>query len=153
MSSRYTEEARWDSFLQASTPAWCQWVTVSRVCVQPSGLSLSRDGGELFVADSESSTVRGCELTTGGGRPHVGGDRLFTDNLFRFGDRRGPLIPALGSPRQCVWATLSRAWSEKRCGCRAVDHAACWPKTGLVGHHRKWVHVMPLHSVPEETAS
>ena len=56
-------------------------------CVQPSGLSLSVAGDEIWVADSESSTVRSCELDSGAGRPHVGGDKLFSDNLFRFGDR------------------------------------------------------------------
>lgn len=38
------------------------------VRVQPSGLSLSTDGRELWVADSESSTVRSMDLTTGGSR-------------------------------------------------------------------------------------
>ena len=38
------------------------------VWVQPSGLSLSVDGRELWVADSESSTVRSMDLTTGGSR-------------------------------------------------------------------------------------
>ena len=33
---------------------------------QPSGISLSRDGSELWVADSESSTVRSMSLATGG---------------------------------------------------------------------------------------
>ena len=33
---------------------------------QPSGLSLSRDGADLWVADSESSTVRSMRLATGG---------------------------------------------------------------------------------------
>lgn len=36
--------------------------------MQPSGLSLSMDGRELWVADSESSTVRSMDLTTGGSR-------------------------------------------------------------------------------------
>lgn len=33
---------------------------------QPSGLALSRDGADLWVADSESSTVRSMRLATGG---------------------------------------------------------------------------------------
>ena len=33
---------------------------------QPSGISLSADGRELWVADSESSTVRSMSLATGG---------------------------------------------------------------------------------------
>lgn len=40
---------------------------------QPSGLSLSQD--MLFIADSESSTVRRLDLTTGQLYPAVGGDR------------------------------------------------------------------------------
>lgn len=35
---------------------------------QPSGLSLSADGAELWVADSESSAIRSCSLATGAGR-------------------------------------------------------------------------------------
>ena len=63
--------------------------------VQPCGLSLSIDGSELYVADSESSTVRSCDAASGAGRPHVGGDALFSDNLFRFGDRHASLRPSL----------------------------------------------------------
>ena len=33
---------------------------------QPSGISLSADSSELWVADSESSTVRSMSLATGG---------------------------------------------------------------------------------------
>ncbi|CAL8471539.1 g11081 [Coccomyxa elongata] len=62
---------------------------------QPSGLSLSTDGRELWVADSESSTVRSMDLTTGGSTAHVGGDALFADNLFRFGDKDGSGTGAL----------------------------------------------------------
>ncbi len=45
-----------------------QWIQRYAVWVQPSGLSLSVDGRELWVADSESSTVRSMDLTTGGSR-------------------------------------------------------------------------------------
>lgn len=33
---------------------------------QPSGISLSADGHEMWVADSESSTVRSMDLASGG---------------------------------------------------------------------------------------
>lgn len=40
---------------------------------QPSGLSLSDDGQTLFVADSESSTVRGVAVPSGSVKALVGG--------------------------------------------------------------------------------
>ncbi|CAN4108921.1 unnamed protein product [Withania somnifera] len=56
---------------------------------QPSGISLSRDLKEAYIADSESSSVRAVDIRTGGSRPLVGGDPLFAENLFRFGDHDG----------------------------------------------------------------
>ncbi|KMZ74500.1 NHL repeat-containing protein 2 [Zostera marina] len=56
---------------------------------QPSGLSLSSDNLELYVADSESSSVRAVNLITGGSKLLAGGDPLFSDNLFKFGDHDG----------------------------------------------------------------
>ncbi|KAL7588310.1 hypothetical protein Lser_V15G39866 [Lactuca serriola] len=56
---------------------------------QPSGLSLSPDVKEAYIADSESSSIRALNLTTGGSRLVVGGDPVFSDNLFKFGDRDG----------------------------------------------------------------
>ncbi|EFJ50214.1 hypothetical protein VOLCADRAFT_80356 [Volvox carteri f. nagariensis] len=57
---------------------------------QPSGLSLAGDGsGLMYVADSESSTIRVLDLGSGGSGLKVGGDPLFSDNLFRFGDKDG----------------------------------------------------------------
>ncbi|XP_059063416.1 protein SUPPRESSOR OF QUENCHING 1, chloroplastic isoform X2 [Cryptomeria japonica] len=56
---------------------------------QPSGISLSPDMQELYVADSESSSIRAVNLKTGGSRLLAGGDPLFADNLFQFGDRDG----------------------------------------------------------------
>lgn len=38
-------------------------------------------------ADSESSSVRRLDLGSGGSRLLVGGDPMFSDNLFRFGDK------------------------------------------------------------------
>ncbi|KAE9615930.1 putative transcription factor WD40-like family [Lupinus albus] len=56
---------------------------------QPSGLSLSRDLAEIYVADSESSSIRALNLKTGGSRLLAGGDPIFSDNLFKFGDQDG----------------------------------------------------------------
>ncbi|KAJ9557732.1 hypothetical protein OSB04_012346 [Centaurea solstitialis] len=56
---------------------------------QPSGLSLSPDVKEAYIADSESSSIRALNLTTGGSRLIVGGDPVFSDNLFKFGDHDG----------------------------------------------------------------
>ncbi|XP_071709747.1 protein SUPPRESSOR OF QUENCHING 1, chloroplastic [Rutidosis leptorrhynchoides] len=56
---------------------------------QPSGLSLSPDAKEVYIADSESSSIRALNLQTGGSRLIVGGDPVFSDNLFKFGDRDG----------------------------------------------------------------
>ena len=66
---------------------------------QPSGLALipksstsrlaSLEDMQVLVADSESSTIRRLDLTTGGAAACVGGDPLFSDNLFKFGDADG----------------------------------------------------------------
>ncbi|CAN1356753.1 Protein SUPPRESSOR OF QUENCHING 1, chloroplastic [Linum perenne] len=56
---------------------------------QPSGLSFSPDLKELYIADSESSSVRALDMKTGGSRLLVGGDPIFPENLFKFGDRDG----------------------------------------------------------------
>lgn len=36
----------------------------------------------LYLADSESSSVRSVDLTTGGAKLLAGGDPTFADNLF-----------------------------------------------------------------------
>ncbi|KAG8472641.1 hypothetical protein CXB51_034573 [Gossypium anomalum] len=56
---------------------------------QPSGISLSPDLMEAYVADSESSSIRALDLKTGGSRLLAGGDPVFSENLFRFGDHDG----------------------------------------------------------------
>ncbi|GBG78262.1 hypothetical protein CBR_g26293 [Chara braunii] len=56
---------------------------------QPSGLSLSTDRTVLYVADSESSSIRAVNLQTGGTTLYAGGDPTFADNLFKFGDKDG----------------------------------------------------------------
>ena len=52
---------------------------------QPSGLSAGPAG--VYVADSESSSVRLMDAASGGARLLAGGDASYADNLFRFGDR------------------------------------------------------------------
>ncbi|KAG4111649.1 hypothetical protein ERO13_D13G115500v2 [Gossypium hirsutum] len=56
---------------------------------QPSGISVSPDLMEAYVADSESSSIRALDLKTGGSRLLAGGDPVFSENLFRFGDHDG----------------------------------------------------------------
>ncbi|KAK6915673.1 NHL repeat [Dillenia turbinata] len=56
---------------------------------QPSGVSLSPDLKEIYVADSESSSIRALSLETGGSRLLAGGDPIFAENLFKFGDHDG----------------------------------------------------------------
>ncbi|KAL3843548.1 hypothetical protein ACJIZ3_000951 [Penstemon smallii] len=56
---------------------------------QPSGISLSPDLKQAYIADSESSSIRSLDLRTGGSRLLAGGDPLFSDNLFKFGDHDG----------------------------------------------------------------
>ncbi|XWS58086.1 hypothetical protein CRYUN_Cryun08bG0004700 [Craigia yunnanensis] len=56
---------------------------------QPSGISLSPDLMEAYIADSESSSIRALDLKTGGSRLLAGGDPVLSDNLFRFGDHDG----------------------------------------------------------------
>lgn len=38
---------------------------------------------EIYVADSESSSIRAVDLKTGGSRLLAGGDPIFSDNLFK----------------------------------------------------------------------
>ncbi|KAG0478326.1 hypothetical protein HPP92_013045 [Vanilla planifolia] len=56
---------------------------------QPSGISLSSDSQAVYVADSESSSIRLMDLKTGGTILFAGGDPTFPENLFKFGDRDG----------------------------------------------------------------
>ncbi|KAL5983467.1 Protein SUPPRESSOR OF QUENCHING 1, chloroplastic [Asimina triloba] len=44
---------------------------------------------EAYVADSESSSIRAINLKTGGSRSLAGGDPVFAENLFKFGDHDG----------------------------------------------------------------
>ena len=73
---------------------------------QPSGLSAASDG-VLYVADSESSTIRAVSLANGSVKDMVGGaiDPL---NLFAFGD-------VDGKGRECrLQHPLGVAWCENR---------------------------------------
>jgi len=54
---------------------------------QPSGLTIG--GGRLFVADSESSSVRSVDLASGETATIVGGDDSKPRDLFAFGDVDG----------------------------------------------------------------
>lgn len=54
---------------------------------QPSGLSLAADAHALYVADSESSSLRKMSASSGGATLLAGGDAAHPDNLFVFGDR------------------------------------------------------------------
>ena len=75
---------------------------------QPSGLAVDPgDSNTLYVADSESSSIRACSLSSGGSALLAGGDALYADDLFRFGDADGkgaqvrlqhPLAVAAGGP-------------------------------------------------------
>lgn len=59
----------------------------SSAWAQPSGLSIGLD--QLFVADSESSTIRGIDLLSGATYTLAGGDSHHPENLFSFGDQDG----------------------------------------------------------------
>ena len=54
---------------------------------QPSGLTIGMN--ELFIADSESSTVRSINLNSGSTRTIAGGENAKPRNLFAFGDIDG----------------------------------------------------------------
>ncbi|XP_030751794.1 NHL repeat-containing protein 2 isoform X2 [Sitophilus oryzae] len=60
---------------------------------QPSGLALCENNKEIYIADSESSSIRRLALIDGKVTPVVGGDRN-PNNLFAFGDKDGSLYDA-----------------------------------------------------------
>ena len=69
---------------------------------QPSGLTLSPE--ELFIADSESSSIRAINLKTHNARTLVGGDATQPRNLFAFGDKDGAQDQArLQHPLGVIW--------------------------------------------------
>ncbi|XP_018561390.1 NHL repeat-containing protein 2 isoform X2 [Anoplophora glabripennis] len=65
----------------------------SAAFAQPSGLALCAKNKEVYIADSESSSVRRLSLVDGKVTPVVGGDRN-PYNLFAFGDKDGSLFDA-----------------------------------------------------------
>ncbi|XP_074348907.1 very-long-chain 3-oxoacyl-CoA reductase 1-like [Apium graveolens] len=63
--------------------------SVNTLFSQPSGISLSPDLKVAYIADSESRSIRSVDLKTGGSKLLAGGDPVFSDNLFWFGDHDG----------------------------------------------------------------
>ena len=84
---------------------------------QPSGLALvsstTNSTVSLVVADSESSAVRLLNLSTGGSTLCVGGDPLFSDNLFKFGDKDGLGSSALLQHPPAVASSFSSSSSSQ----------------------------------------
>lgn len=75
---------------------------------QPSGLTIG--DGWLFVADSESSTIRGVELATGATSTFVGGVDAEPRNLFAFGDEDGEGDKArLQHPLGVLWLDAQKS--------------------------------------------
>jgi len=66
---------------------------LSAAWAQPSGLSLGKNF--LYVADSESSSIRRIDLTKGSTETVIGGDPQNSSNLFVFGDCEGGKEKAL----------------------------------------------------------
>ncbi|XP_050314599.1 NHL repeat-containing protein 2 isoform X2 [Anthonomus grandis grandis] len=60
---------------------------------QPSGITLCEKSKEIYIADSESSSIRRLSLIDGKVSAVVGGDRN-PNNLFAFGDKDGSLYEA-----------------------------------------------------------
>ncbi|XP_055593484.1 NHL repeat-containing protein 2 isoform X2 [Uranotaenia lowii] len=80
---------------------------------QPSGLAINRESKELYLADSESSSIRKMSLSDGKVLAVAGGDRNPLD-LFSFGDIDGklysakfqhPLGVAYNSKDNCIYVT------------------------------------------------
>lgn len=75
---------------------------------QPSGLSVANELQAVFVADSESSSIRKISLTDGKVSAVVGGDRS-PFNLFSFGDRDGKQFDAkLQHPLGVAWCNQDK---------------------------------------------
>nr|CAD7203643.1 unnamed protein product [Timema douglasi] len=75
---------------------------------QPSGLSYSSELNTVFIADSESSSIRRFNLTTGQVSAVVGGDRD-PFNLFSFGDVDGKQYEAkLQHPLGVAWSPQNK---------------------------------------------
>ena len=80
----------------------------SAAFAQPSGLTYCSEKDDLFVADSESSSVRSINMKTGKVSAVVGGSRV-PDDLFCFGDVDGSRYNAkLQHPLDVAWHNNSR---------------------------------------------
>ena len=92
-----------------------------------------------YVADSESSSLRLLDLNTGGSQLLAGGDALFADNLFLFGDRDGgqallqhPLGVACGADGAVYIAdSFNHKIKRFRPGSGAVETVAGTGRPGL----------------------
>ena len=83
----------------------------STAWAQPSGVTfIPHPINQVLVADSESSSIRRLNLLTGGGAACIGGDPLFSDNLFKFGDLDGAGTSALLQHPLGVAAVGDTAW-------------------------------------------
>ena len=69
---------------------------------QPSGLCVHKN--TVFIADSESSSIRTIDLETGASKTLSGGDWNEPRNLFQFGDKNGDTTTALFQhPLAIIW--------------------------------------------------
>lgn len=73
---------------------------------QPSGITCGEN--VLYIADSESSSIRAIDLIHQRASTLAGGDPLNPSNLFNFGDKDGPGVSAL------LQHPLGVIWWEKR---------------------------------------
>lgn len=81
--------------LNSDNPLAASWA-------QPSGLAIGNN--TLFVADSESSTIRAIDLATGASKTLAGGESSNPRNLFAYGDKDGVGEQArLQHPLGVVW--------------------------------------------------
>ncbi len=79
----------------------------SAAWAQPSGLSFGQ--AHLFIADSESSSIRALSLKTGQSLTLAGGDPENPYNLFAFGDGEGKAaVACLQHPLAVLWIESSQ---------------------------------------------
>jgi len=101
-----------------STGMTSAWAQPSGLALVPKNSSISTnrlllENMEVLVADSESSTIRRLDLSSGGASACLGGDPLFSDNLFKFGDKDGMGANASLQHPLAVAASLSSGSSSK----------------------------------------
>lgn len=115
--------------------------TLEESCLaQPSGLCVGDEN--LYIADSESSSIRGVDLARNIIETLVGGDPADPRNLFAFGDRDGVGSGArLQHPLGVAW------WKERSCVVVADTYnhkikllapkerrVSAWVGSGVAGH-------------------